>query len=60
MKSFGHEHQPENWRPFINANTHSLIAVLLHKGNEIQKLQTPGEHYAAELPENESKHVTKD
>ena len=28
--------------------------------HEIQKLQTPGEHHAAELPGNESEHVTKD
>ena len=28
--------------------------------HEIQKLQTPGEDYAAELPGNESEHVTKD
>ena len=28
--------------------------------HEIQKLQTPCEHYAAELPGNESEHVTKD
>ena len=26
----------------------------------MQKLQTPGEHYAAELPGNESKQVSKE
>ena len=28
--------------------------------HEVQKLQTASEHYAAELPGNESEHVTKD
>ena len=26
----------------------------------MQKLQIPGEHYAADFPENESEYVTKD
>ena len=34
MKSLGHEHQPENWRLFIDANKHSLKAVLLHNKND--------------------------
>ena len=34
MKSLGYEHQPENWRLFIDANKHSLKAGLLYIGNE--------------------------
>ena len=34
MKSHGHKRQPEKWCLFIDANKHSLEAVLLHNGNE--------------------------
>ena len=34
MRAFGHEHQPENWRLFIDSNKPSLKVVLLHNGNE--------------------------
>ena len=34
IRAIGHEHQPQNWRLFIDSNKLSLKAVLLHKGNE--------------------------
>ena len=34
MRAIGYEHQPENWRLFIDWNKLSLKAVLLHNGNE--------------------------
>ena len=37
----------------------SFCKQFLEEG-EIQKLQTPGEHCAAEILGNESEHVTKD
>ena len=33
-RTIGHEHQPENWRLYIDSNKLSLKAVLLHNGNE--------------------------
>ena len=34
MRAIGHQHQPENWRLFIDSNKISLKAVLLHNENE--------------------------
>ena len=34
MRAIGHEHQPENWRLFIDSNKLSLKAVLLHNEND--------------------------
>jgi hypothetical protein len=33
MKELGHEHDPDEWRLFIDSSKASLKAVLLHNGN---------------------------
>ena len=38
MRAIGHEHQPENWRLFIDSKKVSLEAVLLHNGNEYRSM----------------------
>ena len=34
MRAVGHEHQPKNWRLFIDSNKLSLKTVFSHNGNE--------------------------